>query len=281
MTFVIVISSFGHYNIQCLLSIAWRILVVMGVRVYLTSRVGIEVDGELAVDEGDFRGRQDRLVFAFLASERSRPVGSEELAEALWPDARAAVWKNGLSPIVSRLRSLVRLPPLSPAEILISSNSGTYQLHLALGSWVDVEAVTCAVDEAEGALRAGKMQRAWGPALVAVAIAKREFLPGIDGEWVDSQRSKLQRQLKRALECLCRVCLWNREFALAVEAGTQLVALDAFREASQQLLMQAHAANGNRAEAMKVYHRLRTLLGDELGTTPSADTEALYLDLLA
>ena len=253
----------------------------MDVRVYLTGRVGIEVNGELVVEEGDFRGRQDRLVFGYLALERSRPVGAEELAGALWPDASAAMWKSGLSPIVSRLRSLVRPARLAPAPILISSNSGGYHLHLASGSWVDVEAAACAVDEAEGALRTGNMRRAWGPALVSVTIAKREFLPGIEGEWVDSQRSKLQRQLLRALECLCRVWLWNREFALAVEAGTQLVALDAFREASQQLLMQAHAANGNRAEAMKVYHRLRTLLGDELGTAPSADTEALYLELLA
>jgi len=281
MTFAIVISSFGHYNIRCHLSIAWQILVVMGVRVYLTGRVGVEVNGGLVLDEGDFRGKQDRLVFAFLASERFRPVGAEELAEALWPDASAAVWKSGLSPIVSRLRSLVRPARLALAPILISSNSGGYQLHLASGSWVDVEAAACAVDEAEGALRTGNMRRAWGPALVAVTIANREFLPGIEGEWVDSQRRKLQRQLLRALECLCRVWLWNRESALAVEAGTQLVALDAFREASHQLLMQAHAANGNRAEAMKVYHRLRTLLADELGTTPGADTEALYLELLA
>ncbi len=281
MTFAIVISSFGHYNTQCLLSIAWQFLGVMGVRVYLTGRVGVEVNGELVVNEGDFRGKQDRLVFGYLAAERSRPVGAEELAESLWPDASAAVWKSGLSPIVSRLRSLARPARLARAPISISSNSGGYQLHLPSGSWVDVEAAACAVDEAEGAIRTGNMRRAWGPALVAVTIAKREFLPGIEGEWVDSQRSKLQRQLLRALECLCRVWLWNREFALAVEAGTQLVALDAFREASQQLLMQAHAANGNRAEAVKVYHRLRTLLADELGTTPGADTEALYLELLA
>jgi DNA-binding SARP family transcriptional activator len=263
------------------LSIAWQILVVMGPRVYLTGRLGIEVNGTLAVDESDFRGKQDRLVFAYLVSERSRAVGAEELAEILWPLAGPAVWKNGLSPVVSRLRSLVRPPPLSPAEILISSNAGAYQLHLSLGSWVDVEAATCAVDEAEGGLRTGNMRRAWGPALVAVTIAKREFLPGIDGEWVESQRRKLKRQLLRALECLCRIWLWNKEFALAVEAGTQLVAMDAFREASQQLLMQAYAANGNRAEALKTYHRLRTLLADELGTSPGPDTEALYLALLA
>ena len=253
----------------------------MVARLYLTGRVGIEVNGELAIDEGDFRGKQDRLVFAYLASERSRPVGSLELAEALWPGAGPAVSRNGLSPVVSRLRSLLRAPPLSPAEILISSNPGTYQLHLGSGSWVDVEAATSAVDEAEGALRAGDMRRAWGPALVAVTIAKREFLPGIDGEWVDSQRGRLLRQRLRGLECLCRIWLWSNEFALAVEAGKELVALDAFREGSHQLLMQAHAANGNRAEAMRVYHHLRALLADELGTAPGPDTEALYLALLA
>ncbi len=253
----------------------------MGVRVYLTGRLGIEVNGALAVDESDFRGKQDRLVFAYLVSERSRAVGAEELAEALWPVAGPAVWKTGLSPIVSRLRFLVRPRTLAPAQVGISSNCGAYQLHLASGSWVDVEAVTCAVDEAEGALRTGNMRRAWAAALVAVTIAKREFLLGIDGEWVDSQRRKLQRQLLRALESLCRSWLWNREFALAVEAGSQLVALDVFREASYQLLMRAHAANGNRAEGLKVYHRLRALLADELGAAPGAETEALYLDLLA
>jgi DNA-binding SARP family transcriptional activator len=85
----------------------------------------------------------------------------------------------------------------------------------------------------------------------------------------------------RALECLCRIWLWNREFALAAEAGTQLVALDVFREASYRLLMRAHAANGNRAESLKVYHRLRALLADELGASPGPDTEALYVELLA
>ena len=66
-----------------------------------------------------------------------------------------------------------------------------------------------------------------------------------------------------------------------MEAATQLVALDVFRDAGYQLLMRAHAANGNRAEGIKVYHRLRALLADELGAAPGAETEALYLDLLA
>ncbi|HJS73007.1 MAG TPA: bacterial transcriptional activator domain-containing protein [Vicinamibacteria bacterium] len=44
--------------------------------------------------------------------------------------------------------------------------------------------------------------------------------------------------------------------------------------------MLAHAARGNRAEAIRVFHRCRELLKEELGVSPSAETEALYLKLL-
>ena len=55
----------------------------MNVRIYLTGRVGLEVDGELVVHERQFRGRQERVAFAYLVSERGRPVTREELAEVL------------------------------------------------------------------------------------------------------------------------------------------------------------------------------------------------------
>jgi DNA-binding SARP family transcriptional activator len=44
--------------------------------------------------------------------------------------------------------------------------------------------------------------------------------------------------------------------------------------------MRAHVANGNPAEALLVYGRLRVLLADELGVDPSAETERLHLDVL-
>ena len=71
-----------------------------------------------------------------------------------------------------------------------------------------------------------------------------------------------------------------KEPGLAVETAIEAVELDPFRESSYQLLMQAYAANGNRAEGVRVYHRLRGLLAEELGTSPSAETEALYVKLL-
>ncbi|MDA0987955.1 MAG: bacterial transcriptional activator domain-containing protein [Chloroflexi bacterium] len=70
------------------------------------------------------------------------------------------------------------------------------------------------------------------------------------------------------------------EPALAIETAMEAVALDQFREISHQLLMRSHVAIGNPSEAVIVYHSLRGLLADELGTDPSNETEALYVELL-
>jgi DNA-binding SARP family transcriptional activator len=44
--------------------------------------------------------------------------------------------------------------------------------------------------------------------------------------------------------------------------------------------MRAHSATGNRAEALRAYERCRKLLAEEMGINPSAQTEAVYLEIL-
>ena len=57
----------------------------MALRIYLTGRVGLELDGEPVLDERHLRGKQGRLAFVYLACERTRPVPRDELAEVIWP----------------------------------------------------------------------------------------------------------------------------------------------------------------------------------------------------
>ena len=47
---------------------------IMSVRVYLTGRVALEVDGQVVVNERGLRGRQGRVAFAYLVCNRTRPV---------------------------------------------------------------------------------------------------------------------------------------------------------------------------------------------------------------
>ena len=259
------------------LAFAWQ---EMSVRIYLTGPIAIEVDGRVLVGERQLRGRQGRLVFAYLVCERTRPVSREELATIVWPEETPPSWESALSALTSRLGGLLSARALKSKEVRFARGLGHYQIHLPVDVWVDLEAGVSAIDRAESALRSGAPDRVLGPATVAATIARRPFLSGIDGFWEDSQRRRLERQLVRALDCLAEMRIASGEPDLAVESAIEAVRLDPFRERSRRLLMQGYESTGNRARAVDAYHALRERLAEELGTEPAPETEALYLKLL-
>ena len=65
-----------------------------------------------------------------------------------------------------------------------------------------------------------------------------------------------------------------------MRAGRELTRLEPYRESGWRILMEALAAEGNLAEALAAYERLRGLLREELGIAPSAPTQALHRELL-
>ena len=252
----------------------------MSVRIYLTGRLSIEADGNVVVEERQFRGKQGRLLFTYLAWERNRPVSKEELAAVLWPEDLSPAWESGLSSLTSKLGTLLASETMQDHGLSLSRGLGQYQVRLPLDVWIDVEAATSALDRAEAAVRSDDPGNALGPATVATSIAGRPFLPGVNGFWPDSQRRKLERQLVRSLDCLIEMQLAVGEGQSAVETALRAVDLDPYRERTYQGLMRAYAATGNRAEAVSVYHRLRELLIKDLGAEPSQETDGIYLNLL-
>lgn len=247
-------------------------------RIHLSGRLTIDADG-IRLGPNDFPGQQARVAFAVLVGERSDPVARVALADALWPERVPPAWDTALSSIVSKLRSLLGRVGLDGAAAL-STRDGCHELNLPRDTWVDHEVAADSIHEAEAALRAGDPARAYGPSAVAHHIARRPFLAGEQGRWVEQRREKLASILVRALECRVHVYLWNGEHSLAVEAARDAVALEPFRETAYQLLMRAHAAAGNTAEALRTYERCRTLIAEELGVNPSPQTKAVHAALL-
>lgn len=244
------------------------------IRVYLAGRVAIEAGAEL-IEAARFPGQQGRLAFAYLTLERGRPVTRAEMAEALWRDRLPAAWESALSAIVSKLRTLFARSALRDSAMLEGSR-GCYELRLPSTAWVDVSAAADAIHEAETALREGHHRRAYGPSAIAQHIARRPFLPGEQGPWVESWRDRLRDILLRALETRAEIYLWNGEHALALQSAKELLALEPYRETGHRLVMRALAAMGNSAEALKAYENCRGLIARELGVDPSPETKAAY-----
>ena len=150
-------------------------------------------------------------------------------------------------------------------------------------AWVDLEAAAEAIHRAESSVAQQAWARSWGPALTALFVAERGFLPGEDAPWIDEIRHQLTVLRLRALECYAAAGLGigGTELAGAVRAGRQLIRLAPLRESGYRYLMQALAAQDNLAEAVNVYGQLSECLRDQLGVSPSPATRDLYEQLLA
>ncbi len=246
-------------------------------RLTLTGALTIDSDAGI-VDEDVLGGRQGRLLCAFFVAERHRATEREELAEVLWPLDLPASWEPSLRAVVSKVRRFFASGGL-PEDVLTHA-FGCYQLHLPLDVEVDVEELVRDVEASEDDLRAGRFGDACERAEAAASIAKSPFLSGIDAPWAERKRGELRAWLVRCLEVLAAARIAKGEPAPAVTASEEALTCEPFRETAHRLVMEAHAAAGNRAEALRSYERCRDLLSTELGADPSPETEALYLEIL-
>jgi DNA-binding SARP family transcriptional activator len=241
-------------------------------RIQLCGPTVIERDGDRL--EGRLPGRQGRLLFAYLVLNRHRLSSRDELVEAIWPHELPSATETGLNALISKLRKI-----LGPGVL-----AGRSELRLLLGedARIDVEVAAEAVHRAESQVALDGWKRAWGPSLVALFIAEREFLPGEDAPWISQQRHHLADVRLRALEAYAAAALGTggTELPAAVRASRQLVRLVPLRESGYQLLMRALASQGNVAEALRVYTNLCDVLRDELGVSPCATSQAVYNHLL-
>jgi DNA-binding SARP family transcriptional activator len=164
-------------------------------RVRVCGGLELEHNGHIAPD-ALVGGRQGRLVLAYLACERHRPVSRDELAELLWGERPPDSWPASLSAVVSRLRRLITEVGLDGASTL-ATVAGSYQLLLPPGSAIDFEELVADVEAAEAAVEAGDAEGALALAGRAEDVGARGFLAD-DCEWVDRQRTAVHALRVRA-----------------------------------------------------------------------------------
>jgi DNA-binding SARP family transcriptional activator len=242
------------------------------VRIQICGALSVERDGQRL--DARLPGRQGRLLFTYLVVNRHRHISRDELAEALWREPDPAAVDARLNPLLSKLRRVFGADTVD----------GRSTIRLCLpDAWVDLEAAAEAIHRAESSVAQREWVRAWGPALTALFVAERDFLPGEDAPWIDEIRHQLTELRLRALECYAAagLGLGGTELAAAVRAGRQLTRIAPLRESGYRYLMQALAAQGNLAEGLGVYGQLSECLRDQLGVSPSPATRELYERLLA
>jgi DNA-binding SARP family transcriptional activator len=241
-------------------------------RIQLCGRFVVVIDG--ARVEQELPGRRGRILFAYLALHRGRPVPRDELLIAGWGDEVGVETGSALSVLLSKLRH-----GLGPDSL---RGRSAIELALPPATFVDAQAAQEGAHRAESAIAEGLWAQAWGPAGIAYHVATRPFLDGLEVPWIDEWRRRLAEVRLRGLECFAAagLGLGGPALAQAEERARMLTELAPYRESGHRILIEALASRGNVAEALRAYERLRILLRDELGIAPNPDLQAVHARLL-
>ena len=189
------------------------------------------------------------------------------------PPARAV---ENVATLVSRLRTTLG------SDVIDGGRAG-YRLVIPPGCTVDADDAIRLVEEAEARLDAGH------PALAATAASQALGVLGAGapledetagGEWLDELRRELERWVRRARVVGWRASAGIGEHRRALALAEQAVAADPLDEEAHRAVITAYHRLGESGEALAAFERVRTVLVEELGADPSAETQALYLAVL-
>lgn len=249
-------------------------------RIYLAGRITVERNGRLLL-ERQLPGPQGRHVFAMLAAEHRRPLSRDELAEELWSARPPEAWDNAIRLLVHKIRAALS-ESLATEGSIVSTDRSCYQLLLLPpDGWLDLDAARSSVNHAESSLALGDVEAAHAEANVACAIARRPFLPGLDGPWLRERQAELTAQRVRALECMSEVWLRRGDLKQAAHFAQLAIRSDPYADGALRQLMHAHLAAGEKARAIKAFEDHSEFLLRELGIRPTKESEEVYRALVS
>lgn len=202
-------------------------------------------------------------LLAFLAL-RQEPMLRAYVAGSLWPDVTD---ERAAGNLRTTLWRVARLAPIV----------GSSRHHL----WLEPEV---AVDVREATAIASRIldDHSSIPALANGCTALLgDLLPDWYDEWAILERERFRELRIQALETMAWHMLQAGRCPVAIRAAQAAVLADPLRESSHRLVVEAHAAEGNVAAALRQFESFQAALRRELGVEPSSKMTALVDGILA
>jgi len=207
-------------------------------------------------------GRSGERMVAYLALE-DRSLARDRIAGALWPDTSqsraAANLRRALWVVRHHVPGLMR--------------SHAHRLALVSGTSVDVRAQRYLIE----AITGGERNTVTADEL---RLLRGDLLPDWDEPWLMASRQELRQLRMISLEAVAAAHLGESRPASALAVSLCVACEEPLRESAHRLVIQAHLAQGNWAEAARHYDRYRSQLWAELQLRPGVGLEALMKPVL-
>lgn len=202
--------------------------------------------------------RKPLELLRLLAAHGGGPLPVDAVIDQLWPSLEADAPKASFEMAVSRLRKLIDVPD----AVRVVDNAVSLDRALV---WVDVAAfdTLCRRGTAAAAEQA--------LALYTAPLLGGEVMSGL----MHTARERLALQHTGCVAASAEPLQASGQWAAAARLYEAALAHDPLAESLHRGLMRAQLQQGERAEALRSYQRLRDLLAQALRVTPSDQTEAL------
>jgi len=221
-------------------------------------------------------------LLAYLLLHREMPQSRHRLAFLFWPDSSESQALTNLRNLLYRIRQ-----QLPDADRFLSVHHNTLQWRTEAPFDLDVARFEQALERAGEGLGAGPSGAGPGSATTrqaleeAVDIYAGDLLPSCYDDWIVADRQRLAQAFRRALETLVQLTEAQQDHSAGILYAQRLQRHDPLEEAPYRHLMRLRALTGDRAGALRIYHRCETVLERELGVEPSPSTREIYERLLA
>lgn len=230
----------------------------------------IQLLGDFRVLWGDellsgFYHLRQQAFLAFLLLHRQAPQSRHHLAFTFYPDSSEEQAYTNLRNLLFKVRKALpdptRFLAITPQTVQWRPDS-PYRLDVA-----EFESACSA------ASTAAEMER-------ASALYGGDLLPGCYDDWVIPERERLRHTAMTLLERYVDLLEAERNWRAAIAQANRLLLFDLLNEAVYRTLIRLHAADGDRAGALRMYHTCAQRLRDELDVDPDLATQEIYQRLL-
>ncbi len=244
-----------------------------GLEIHLLGGFQLTFGGEPIPPIASHAGRQ---LFAYLAVQRGRRLARAELAARFWPDVDEARGRRRLSQALWQIQDT--LGEFAEPDDLLRATPEWVAFDPRGDWWLDTlefeRRVSTLRDGADGhpLSRASDLHEL----RAAVDLYRGDFLSGYYDDWVVREQERLQTLYVDALGRLVDLTKGHGDYEQSLTYARRLAAQDPLREDAHREIMRLSVLLGRPADALRQYERCRTVLMEELGTEPAADTQRLH-----
>src|SRR4051794_21157139 len=214
-------------------------------------------------------------LLAYLILHGDTPQPRERVAFMLWPASSESQARTNLRQLLHHLK---RALPAECNPLVIDHFAIRWRQELA--SSIDVVEFQAAIAEAGSARAEDDSEREIQFLSAAAQLYEDDLLLALYDDWITPFREDYRRRIFEVLERLATLLEDRKEYTAALPWAERLVALDSLAESHHQLVIRLHAANGDRASALRAYHQCKRVLRREMGVEPGPATVELFERIL-